>query len=102
MSFKLNPNFEAEFMARIRERIPEKVRVLDAMTPDFVQAHSHFRDFQEMFDQSPIATTSEEDAAAAFAGDPWNDFVRETTDFNGWESMLHTAMRAYLQRQRTK
>ena len=100
MSFKPNPNFAAELVAKIRETIPEQVRVLDAMTPTFVQAHSRFNNFEDMFGQSPIANTSEEGAPAAFASDAWDTFVRETTDFEGWKAMLKTAIQAYIQRRR--
>ena len=66
------------------------------MTPAFMQAHSRFQTFQEMFDQSPIADTTEQGAAEAFASTAWNDFVRKTTDFDGWEPMLRMATTAHL------
>lgn len=100
MSFKPNPNFEADLVAKIRETVPSEVRILDAMTPAFVQAHSRFQDFEEMFAQSPIADTVEDDAPAAFASDAWDAFVRDTTDFSGWEPMLKAAIQAYIRQRR--
>ena len=56
------------------------VSFADLFPPEFVTAHSRFRDMQEMVDEAGVEE-------AEFDGEGWDAFVRESTDFDGWESM---------------
>ena len=71
----------------------EEVAMEDLLTPAFMQRHTDFHNFPQMFEQSGIASKAE------IGGDTWNNFVVAHCRFSGWDTMLDAAGEDWTARQ---
>lgn len=67
-----------------------RVGVHDLLTPEFMSLHTRFPSFDAMLDSSTWDIASQEDFDA-IPDEPWDEYVRETTDFHTWQEMLSAA-----------
>lgn len=67
----------------------------ELLSPGFVAAYTHFGAIDDMFEACGFSATSQEECGN-LAGERWDAFVRSTTQFTGWESMLQSACRHWL------
>ena len=77
------------------------VPIDELFPPIFMAEHAGFETLQSMWDASGlfVATQSEEDCRNVLAGEPWNDFVNQRTQFSDWHEMLAKAGSEYAAHQ---
>jgi len=75
-----------------------QVSVTELFPPKFMSKHTESGDFEEFVEDSPWAVESEEDFEA-IPEDEWDDYVRESTTFDGWEEMQKSASGEWAKRQ---
>ena len=66
------------------------IAVNELLSPAFMAAHTRFGTIDELLEAGGFRTTSAEDGHALSSAS-WEAFVRSTTRFTSWESMLQSA-----------
>lgn len=88
---KLKKNLD-DIKSNINENYEQKVDIVELLSPDFMQKHSQFSNFDEMVELSEFDEESfDEDFDEITASDEWNDYVTDRTKFKDWEEMMNIA-----------
>jgi predicted transcriptional regulator len=70
------------------------VPVTDLLAPEFMRAHTRFKDAQGLFDASGFKIENAADFKAIPDAD-WDAFIQSVSDFSDWRSMLEAAVKEW-------
>ena len=80
-------------------RKPAKLPITDVITPRFMAQQTRFASLEDALQESGLPAASNEEAAATFDSEAWNEFVARSTRFSSWKELLSEAGTAWVQRK---
>lgn len=99
MAYEPNPNLLAELMQKTKDRIGEKLSLLEACPPSFMAEHTSFKTIEEMVDASPLAGKPLEEMAVVLRSGEHDDFVAANSRFSSWRDMYLEGARQEVRRR---
>lgn len=66
--------------------------------PDLIQKHTSFETIQDLIDQSGFHVETKDDFER-IPDDEWDEYIRQVSDFESWQSMINEAAQVYIVRK---